>query len=100
MDNVSQNYENTNKIQEETNAIKHDIKDLVERLRNVKDYSIDLLQGSVEDLLSAAKDLKHKALHQGAVAELYMSTRQHPARNLAYAFLAGIVVTMLCYKKK
>lgn len=100
MDNVSHNDENTKKIQEETNAIKNDIKDLVERLRNVKDYSMDILQGSLEDLMSTAKDLKHKALHQGAVAELYISTRQHPARNLAYAFLAGIVVTMLCCKKK
>ena len=100
MDNMSQNEENRAKIKDEAAAIKEDIKHLVEKLKNIKDYSMDSLHGSLEDLMSTVKESKHKILHQGAVAEIYISTRQHPIRNLTYAFLVGALVTMLCCKKK
>lgn len=82
---------------EDIEGIKKDIESLVSRLHNLKDKSGDILDEQLDKLSSVMDHYKHKGIEKGKanVADLCESTRDHPLRNLAYAFGAGVLLAIL-----
>ncbi|ABE04452.1 MAG: hypothetical protein ACRYE8_02380 [Janthinobacterium lividum] len=82
---------------EDIEGIKKDIESLVSRLHNLKGKSGDILDEQLDNLSSVMDHYKHKGIEKGKanVADLCESTRDHPLRNLAYAFGAGVLLAIL-----
>ncbi|MGX6960756.1 MAG: hypothetical protein ACIPMY_06085 [Rickettsia endosymbiont of Pentastiridius leporinus] len=78
-------------------GIKKDIESLVSRLRNLKGKSGDILDEQLDNLSSVMDHYRDKGIEKGKanVADLCESTRDHPLRNLAYAFGAGVILAFL-----
>ncbi|HJD59935.1 MAG TPA: hypothetical protein LFW20_04685 [Rickettsia endosymbiont of Omalisus fontisbellaquei] len=88
---------NTGSAKEDIDGIKKDIESLVSRLRNLKGKSGDILDEQLGNLSSVVDHYKDKGIDKGKanVADLCESTRDHPLRNLAYAFGAGVLLAIL-----
>lgn len=88
---------NSNSAKEDVEGIKKDIEGLVSRLRNLKGKSGDILDEQLGNLSSVMEHYKDKGIDKGKanVADLCESTRDHPLRNLAYAFGAGVLLAIL-----
>jgi len=89
------------KAKEDIDAIKKDIQELTDKLKNLKDDSLALLSDQFDNFTSVVNDYKDKGKDQmrSGLADLYLSTRQHPMRNLACAFIIGAFISLFCYKK-
>ena len=86
-----------NSASEDIEAIKKDLHNLGQRLKNLKDTSKELLAeqvSSFKDTLASWKDKGADNALEG-MAELSASTREHPMRNLSYAFIMGALATIL-----
>lgn len=88
---------NSNSAKEDVEGIKKDIESLVSRLRNLKGKSGDILDEQLGNLSSVMEHYKDEGIDKGKanVADLCESTRDHPLRNLAYAFGAGVLLAIL-----
>jgi len=88
---------NVGSAKEDIEGIKKDIESLGSRLRNLKGKSSDLLEEQLDNLSSVMEHYKNKGIEKGKanVADLCESTRDHPLRNLAYAFGAGVLLAIL-----
>ncbi|MFV9952180.1 MAG: hypothetical protein AB8U85_04090 [Rickettsia conorii subsp. raoultii] len=88
---------NSNSAKADVEGIKKDIESLVSRLRNLKGKSRDILDEQLGNLSSVMEHYKDKGMDKGKanVADLCESTRDHPLRNLAYAFGAGVLLAIL-----
>ncbi len=84
---------NSNSAKEDVEGIKKDIESLVSRLRNLKGKSGNILDEQLGNLSSVMEHYKDKG--KANVADLCESTRDHPLRNLAYAFGAGVLLAIL-----
>lgn len=88
---------NSNSAKADVEGIKKDIESLVSRLRNLKGKSGDILDEQLGNLSSVMEHYKDKGMDKGKanLADLCESTRDHPLRNLAYAFGAGVLLAIL-----
>jgi ABC-type transporter Mla subunit MlaD len=100
MKNMMQNRDSTEKVHEDVDAIKRDLKELTDKLKNLRDDSAVLLSEQLNNFTSVINDLTHKGKQEirGGLAELFLSTRQHPLRNLISAFAAGVIIALLFRK--
>ncbi|WP_341764358.1 hypothetical protein [Candidatus Tisiphia endosymbiont of Beris chalybata] len=84
----------TKSAKEDVEGIKKDIESLVNRLGSIKDKSGDIMSEQFENLSTVMSSFKNKGVEKGqdALTDICASTRDHPVRNLAYAFAAGILL--------
>lgn len=87
----------TGSAKEDLEGMKKDIESLVSRLNNLKGKSGDILEEQLDNLSSVMDHYRNKGIEKGKanVADLCESTRDHPLRNLAYAFGAGVLLAIL-----
>ena len=88
---------NTESAKKDIEGIKSDIQNLVSRLSSIKDKSGDIMSEQLGELSSAITRLKGKGeeASKDVLNDLSASTLQHPVRNLAYAFGAGVILALL-----
>jgi len=100
MKDILSSNSNTQNAKEDIEGIKKDIESLVHRLGNIKDNAGDIMSEQLNNLSSAITDIKDKTVSagRGNLSELYISTRKHPLRNLAYVF--GIGFTLAFFIKR
>lgn len=86
-----------NAVKEDIEGIKKDIARLVQRLSNIQDKSSDILVDQLENLSSVMVDFKQNGMDKGKdkLVDICDSTRNHPLRNLAYAFGVGVILALL-----
>ncbi len=89
-----------NTTKEDIEGIKEDIKDLTQRLGNLKDHSIEGLSEQIDDLSGAISTIKDKGIGIGRdnAAILINATRQHPIKMLLGAFSIGMLACCLIKK--
>lgn len=87
---------------EDIDGIKSDIESLAQRLASLKDHSVENLAVNIENLATVISNLKDKGINMGRdkLAYLSSSTRQHPLRNLIWAFGIGIIACCLFNKRR
>lgn len=97
MGNSFTNSTNTENAKQEIEGIKEDIESLVQRLANIKDNSGGIISEQLESLSSVISDVKDRAVNSSKdnLAGLYVSTRRHPLRNLAYALGTGFLLAYI-----
>lgn len=88
------------KAQDEIHAIKDDIKDIVKRVGNLKDESLNVLYENSGDLISQMSELKDKISAQGqdSASKIYCSIEKNPLKGALYCFAAGIAVALFLRK--
>lgn len=88
---------NTSVAKDELEGMKKDIESLVSRLRNLKGKSGDILEEQLDNLSTVMERYKNKGIEKGKanIGDLCASTQEHPLRNLAYAFGAGVILAFL-----
>jgi len=102
MKNIFQSDGTNTQEKEDVELIKTDIQNLMAKIGNLKEDSVSLLSEQFNNFISTVGDLRDKGKCEirNGISELYSSTRQHPFRNLMYAFAAGTIISFLCKCKK
>jgi ElaB/YqjD/DUF883 family membrane-anchored ribosome-binding protein len=100
MKEFSQFSDATNDAHHDVEAIKEDLKSLMEKLKSLKGNSATMLLGQIDNLTAMLDEVRHKGTANAmkGVESLCNSTRTHPLRNLGYAFAFGAVLTLLLRK--
>lgn len=97
---MTQHNESTISAEKDIQEIKKEIEALVARLGSLKDKSGDVVVEQLDNLAEAIIELKHKGEKKGkeAVKDIASSTREHPLRNLGYAFGLGVLLSLIISK--
>ncbi|MFY9589784.1 hypothetical protein [Rickettsia endosymbiont of Halotydeus destructor] len=88
---------NSSAAKEDIEGIKKDIESLVSRLSSLKGKSGEIMSEQLENLSSVISHYKDKGIDKSKanIGDLCESTRDHPLRNLAYAFGIGVILAIL-----
>lgn len=88
------------KTKEEVAAIKADIKDIANRLANLKGEALHVLQENSEELISTMGEIKNKITNQSSdsLKSLYSCIEKNPLKSALYCFGAGVILTILLKK--
>jgi ElaB/YqjD/DUF883 family membrane-anchored ribosome-binding protein len=97
MEETMDNVMNNKNVQDEVQALKSDMKDILSRLASLKDHSKGVISEQFGDLFGKMNDLSGQGVEKGKEymhnVEEYI--KEKPLMSTAYAFGAGVLLAAL-----
>lgn len=94
----NENFMPSSKTKEEVKAIGEDIKNIFERIGNIKEESMKDFSDDYEQLLDKMYSLKDRMIGKGTVKAIDWYIGRHPVKTALYCIGIGVLISR-CFRK-